>query len=114
MVVALRFRINRNGRMCALAFLRRRTVKERDRTKAPLPSVAPASGMPRLRVDRLRLDALDCPFLQVECTCGHVGEVPVAPLIARYGRAVRARDSLGTVRCSSCRKQAIHRVYAFR
>ena len=114
MVAALRFRIDHNGRMCALAFLRRRTVKERDRTKAPLPSVAPASGMPRLRVDGLRLDALDCAFLQVECTCGHVGEVPVAPLIARHGRAVRVRDSLGTVRCSSCRKQAIHRVYAFR
>ena len=102
------------GRACPLAFLRRRSQKERAATKAPLPPVAPASTMPRLRVDGLRLDTLDCAFVQVICDCGHVGEVPVAPLVARYGRAVRVRDALGAVRCSRCSKQTIRKVFAFR
>ncbi len=92
-----------------MAFLRRRSPNERARTKAPLP---PASDVPRLRVDGLRLDALDCAFLQLVCDCGHVGEVPVAPLIRRHGRAVRVRDALGAVRCSRCNERAIRRVFA--
>ena len=70
--------------------------------------------MPCLRVGGLRLDALDCAFVQVVCNCGHVGEVPVAPLVERYGRAVRVRDALGAVRCSRCQKQTVRKVFAFR
>ena len=95
-----------------MALQRRRSAKERAVPKAPLPPVAPASTLPRLRVGGLRLDALDCAFLQVECACGHTGEVAVAALRERYGRAVRVRDALGTIRCSRCGQKTIRRVYA--
>ena len=98
-----------------MAFLRRRPGKEKAALKkAALPPVERAADLPRLRVGGLRLDALTCAFLQVECACGHVGEVPVAPLQQRYGRASRVRDALGAIRCSRCGEQTIRRVYAHR
>ena len=83
-----------------------------DAPDAP-PPVTPASGVTRLRVDGLCLDAVGCAFLQVVCDCGHTGEVPVAALRERYGRAARIRDALGATRCSRCGGRAIKAVYAF-
>lgn len=94
-----------------MAFPRRRTAEEKAAArKAPLPPVQPASNFKHLKVDGLRLDMLDCAFLQVECTCGHVGKVPVAPLVSRFGRATRVREALHATRCSRCDKQKIRKV----
>ena len=97
-----------------MAFPKRRFPKARVEKKAPLPRVTPVSDMARLRVGGKRLDALDCTFVEVVCACGHSGEVPVAALIERYGRATRVRDALCAIRCSRCNKQRIRRVYALR
>ncbi|WP_420012994.1 hypothetical protein [Tateyamaria sp.] len=97
-----------------MAFSKRRFPKARPAPKAARPPVIPVSDMPRLRVGGLRLDALECAVVQVVCKCGHVGEVPVVPLIERHGRAARVRDALGAVRCSRCLQQTIHRVFAGR
>lgn len=97
-----------------MAFPKRSFPKKRAEPKAPLPPVAPVGDMPRLRVGGKRLDALDCALIQVVCKCGHTGEIPVAPLLERYGRATRVREALGSIRCSRCQKQDIRRIYAFR
>ena len=97
-----------------MAFLQRRSVKDRAVPKAPLPPVAPVSDLTRLRVGGLRLDALDCAFVQIVCACGHTGEVAVAALQDRHTRGTRVRDALGSIRCSRCGQKTIRRVYAHR
>ena len=97
-----------------MAFAKRRFPKAQAENKAPLPPVVLSSDVPRLRVGGKRLDALDCAYVQVVCDCGHSGEIPVAALMERYGRASRVRDALCATRCSRCGAQTIRRVYAHR
>lgn len=63
-----------------------------------------------LRLDGRRLGLLGSTMLQVSCSCGHAGRVPVAELVARHGDEVRVRDAVAAMRCRDCGKQRIREV----
>lgn len=54
------------------------------------------------RLDGRRLGLLGSTMLQVRCSCGHSGLVPVAELMTRHGRDARVRDAVASMRCRNC------------
>ena len=67
----------------------------------PPPVVATVRGRP-LRLDGRRLGLLGSAALQVRCSCGHSGPVPVSELVSRHGPDARVRDAVASMRCRSC------------
>ena len=63
-----------------------------------------------LRFDGRRLGVLGNGSLEVKCTCGHSGRVPLADLIARHGENARLRDVVIAMRCSACGSRQIREV----
>ena len=63
-----------------------------------------------LRFDGRRLGVLGNGSLEVKCTCGHSGRVPLADLIARHGENERLRDVVIAMRCSACGSRQIREV----
>ena len=66
------------------------------------PIVATVLGRPWRLDGRRCLGLLGSTKLQVQCSCGHSGLVPIAELVARHGWDVRVRDAVASMRCRSC------------
>lgn len=75
-----------------------------------LPPVLASELGRTLRLDGRRLGVLRSGGLEVCCTCGHSGRVPVPDLIARHGEYARLRDVIAALRCSSCGSRQIREV----
>ncbi|MXY34347.1 MAG: hypothetical protein F4Y60_09715 [Boseongicola sp. SB0664_bin_43] len=73
------------------------------------PVVATVLGRP-WRLDGRRLGLLGSTTLQVRCSCGHSGAVPVAELMSRHGRDARVRDAVASMRCGSCGSRDLEEV----
>lgn len=89
-------------------------------TPPAIPLDRPAGSNPpvialqlgRLRtLDGRRLGLLSGTTLQVECRCGHSGQVSIAALVARHGREASVRDVVATMSCASCGGRHIKEVH---
>ena len=63
-----------------------------------------------LRLEGRRLGSLRGGSLRIVCVCGHVGDVPVAALVARHGEEARVRDAVASMRCGACGAQRVAEV----
>ena len=82
-----------------------------DRSAGSKPPVIALQLGRLLRLDGRRLGLLGGTTLQVECRCGHSGQVPIAELVARHGREARVRDVVAKMSCESCGGRHIKEVH---
>lgn len=74
------------------------------------PTVLVSEPGRTLRFDGRRLGVIGNGNLQVTCTCGHSGRVPVRDLVSRHGKNARLRDVVTAMRCSACGSRQIREV----
>lgn len=80
------------------------------RTAVARPPVLASELGRTLRFDGRRLGVLGNGRLEVKCTCGHSGRVPLADLVAGHGEHARLRDVIAAMCCSSCGRREIQEV----
>lgn len=88
-----------------------REAAVQDRRSGSSPPVVALQLGRVLHLDGRRLGLLGSTMLQVSCSCGHSGQVPVAELVSRHGSAARVRDVVASMRCRSCGEQRIQEVF---